>query len=248
MGPIMGIRIGTSGFSYEHWEGGVFYPADLARAKQLEYYCGRFGTVELNVTFYRLPAMSTFEGWGRRTPDDFQFAIKGSRFITHVKRLKDPREPLRLLLGHARPLLPKIACILWQLPPGFHLDLPRLAAFVALLRKVRGPRHAFEFRHESWLAPQVFALLRDAGMTVCRADHPRFGVEIPEETPFEYVRRHGPHEGALYAGCYSEEELRQDAALIRRWREAGKDVFVYFNNDWQGYAVRNAMRLKEILE
>ncbi|MFA4875143.1 MAG: DUF72 domain-containing protein [bacterium] len=241
------IYIGTSGFSYEHWEDGVFYPPDLPRARQLEFYCEHFSTVELNVTFYRLPQKATFQSWRRRTPSEFCFAIKGSRYITHVKRLKEPGDSLRMLFENARPLLPKISVVLWQLPPRFRCDLDRLTLFVKLLKRRRSVRHAFEFRDESWFCEEVFELLGSAGMTVCRADRPKFDVEFPLEQPFEYIRRHGPQSARLYGGCYSDDELRRDAEEIKRWAKSGKDVFIYFNNDAQGWAVKNAIRLKELI-
>ncbi len=243
----MTVLIGTSGFSYPHWEGGAFYPEGLARARQFEYYCARFDTVELNVTFYRLPSKKAFESWRRRSPEDFKFALKGSRFITHVKRLKDPADPVRIFYENARPVIRKTSCILWQLSPGFHLDLDRLSGFVKILRRRRGPRHAFEFRHESWLQPEVFELLAGAGMTVCRADHPVFEAEIPDEFAFEYVRRHGPHTGSPYTDGYSDAFLKRDAEAIRGWARKKKDVLVYFNNDAMGWAPKNAQRLKELL-
>jgi uncharacterized protein YecE (DUF72 family) len=134
----MCILIGTSGFHYSHWENDVFYPIGLSKNKQLEYYAKHFDSVELNVTFYRLPSKKAFEGWRDRTPPDFHFAVKGSRFITHIKRLKDAKEPLATFLENASPLRSKIACVLWQLPPGSHLNLERLELFVKLLRRRRG--------------------------------------------------------------------------------------------------------------
>ncbi len=243
----MTIFIGTSGFRYEHWEDGVFYPPGFSKRRQLEFYCEHFNTVELNVTFYRLPRKEAFESWKKRTPPNFSFAIKGSRYITHVKRLKEPADSLRILFENARPLLPKIAVVLWQLPPRFRCDMKRLRNFVKLLKRRRRVRHAFEFRNESWLTPDVFDLLREAGMTVCRADWPLMDADIPDDMPFEYVRRHGPHTEAPYSGTYSEEELASDASKIKKWARSGKDVFVYFNNDAEGWAVKNALQLKNLV-
>jgi uncharacterized protein YecE (DUF72 family) len=242
------VLIGTSGFNYEHWEDGVFYPKGLPKNKQLEYYCEHFDTVELNVTFYRLPSKKAFESWRDRSPEGFRFALKGSRYITHIKRLKDAGDSVRIFYENARPLIKKTDCILWQLPPGSRLDFDRLKSFVGILKRRRGPRHAFEFRHESWLVTEVFELLGNAGMTVCRADHPVFEAGIPDEFKFEYVRRHGPHTGSPYTDGYSDAQLKDDAKLIRGWAKKRKDVFVYFNNDAMGWAPRNALQLKNLLE
>ena len=220
----MTVLIGTSGFHYEHWENGVFYPEGLPKAKQLEHYCEFFDTVELNVTFYRLPSKAAFESWKRRSPAGFKFVLKGSRFITHIKRLKDVADSVRIFYENARPLIPKTACILWQLSPNFHLDIERLKKFVGILKRRRGPSHAFEFRHESWLAPEVFELIGDAGMTVCRADHPVFKTEIPDDFEFEYVRRHGPHTGSPYTDGYSDAQLKKDAKFIKGCVKERKDV------------------------
>lgn len=244
----MTVRIGTSGFIYPHWEHGVFYPEPLPRKGQFEYYCDHFDTVELNVTFYRLPSKASFESWKKRSPRNFLFTLKGSRYITHLKRLKDPADSLRVFYDQARPLIPKTACVLWQLPPHFHLNLERLRAFIALLKRRRGPRHAFEFRHESWFVADIFEMLSKAGMSICRADHPVFDIDIPGVFPFEYLRRHGAHTGSPYTAGYSDAELRQDAGQIRKWTQAGKDVFVFFNNDAQGQAPKNALRLKELVK
>lgn len=243
----MSVLIGTSGFHYPHWENDVFYPSDLSKSKHLEYYSEYFNTVELNVTFYRLPSKEAFKGWRDRTPADFKFAVKGSRFITHIKRLKDAKEPLNTFFENATPLRTKISCILWQLGPNHHLNLERLESFVKLLTRRKGLRHAFEFRHESWLVHRVFDLIRDAGMTLCRADWPEFRISIPDDFPFEYIRRHGPHEGAIYSGCYTDKHLKRDADMIKRWSRKKKDVLIYFNNDAQGWAIKNALRLKELL-
>ena len=243
----MVIAIGTSGFNYEHWSNGVFYPADLPQSRWLEYYCRFFDTVELNVTFYRLPSKAAFEGWRKRTPKKFIYSLKGSRFITHVKRLKDPKDPVRIFFEQSAPLKTKTKVILWQLPPQMRCDLKRLEDFVSALKKYKKPYHAFEFRHESWMNDDVFSLIRDNKMSICHADWPEFSREIPDDFPFLYVRRHGPTSGFLYAACYSEKQLKEDGEKIRSWAKQGKDVFVYFNNDAAGYAVKNALRLKELV-
>lgn len=241
------ILIGTSGFSYDHWTNGVFYPPKLARTKWLGFYADRFPAVELNVTFYRLPGAETFIGWHAHTPAKFQFALKGSRYITHIKRLKDVREPLRSFFDRAKGLKNKFTVALWQLPPAMHRDLDRLNGFIRQLKKFRKVRHVFEFRHAGWWCDEVFDMLREHGMGFCHADYlTDVPKEIPDEMPFHYVRFHGI--GAqMYAGDYPNDMLADWAARIGRWKRRAKDVYVFFNNDAAGFAVKNARELMELL-
>ncbi len=242
--------VGTSGFTYKHWGNGTFYPKGLSPGKWLEFYAGRFNTVELNVTFYRLPAEDTFRSWRKRTPDTFRFAIKGSRFITHVKRLNDCREPLKLYFKRARFLKEKLSVVLWQLPPQFKKDTQRLSDFVRLLKRYKSVRHTFEFRDETWFNEDVYGLLHDADAALCMADWPRYKArtaKIPETASFVYLRRHGPAGGRPYTGCYQKEELQRDARKIRRWLAEGKDVYIYFNNDARGWAARNALDVRRLV-
>jgi len=236
--------VGTSGFSYGHWRG-TFYPGDLPEKKWFEFYCKNFSTVELNVTFYRLPEEDVFRKWRSGTPEDFSFALKGSRFITHIKRLKDPAEPLGRFMERVRPLGPKLAVVLWQLPPNFEKDAARLKAFLKALKKYRR-RNAFEFRNESWVDAEVFDLMREEGAGLCMADWPPFVDDLPATADFVYIRRHG--HGGTYDTNYSEGELRRDAARIRKYMSRQKDVFIYFNNDAWGYAPNNALELKRMLK
>lgn len=241
--------IGTSGFVYPHWGGDVFYPEALPQRKWLEYYCEHFDTVELNVAFYRLPTEQAFESWYKRTPKGFAFALKGSRFITHVKRLKDCQGPLKLYFTRARLLKEKLSIVLWQLPPRFKKDTQRLQSFIKYLKPYANYRHAFEFRDESWMAEEVYEWLRGAGMAICEADWPGMPQGLPVTASFAYLRRHGPEaEWGLYSGCYSKAALRRDARRIKGWLKQGRDVYVYFNNDAEGWAVRNALELKEMLQ
>lgn len=236
-------HIGTSGFSYDDWAG-VFYPEGLSRAKWLGYYSKNFSTVELNVTFYRLPKRETFGKWRKETPEDFKFSLKGSRFITHIKRLLDPEEPVGRFMEAAETLRDKIAVILYQFPPGFKADTGRLKNFLSIL-KPYGMRHAFEFRNETWINRDVISVLEAEGAAFCTADWPPFLDELPATSDFVYIRRHG-QEGN-YAASYSDEELKGDAKKIKKYLKENRDVFIYFNNDASGYAPKNALTLKRML-
>ncbi|MDA8169817.1 MAG: DUF72 domain-containing protein [Nitrospiraceae bacterium] len=238
------INIGCSGFSYDHWRG-VFYPEGLAKSKWLGFYTRKFSTVELNVTFYRLPRASTFMKWHDETPPGFRISVKGSRFITHVKRLKDPREPLGRFFERIRPLDGKMAVVLWQLPPTFKADIGRLEIFAEELAPYEA-RNAFEFREESWVRNEkVIGLLSKKGFGLCMADWPPFVNDLPVTADFVYIRRHGH---GTYGASYSRAELEEDARRIRKYSRMGKEVFIYFNNDIEGYAPRNAEELKGMLE
>jgi len=241
------LWVGTSGYYYPHWENGVFYPTGLPKSKQLSFYSKFFDTVELNVTFYRLPQKKAFLGWKQRTPDGFSFAIKGSRFITHIKRLKDSAEPLETFFERATLIEEKLGVVLWQLPPSFSCDLNRLEEFLKALAPWGTLRHAFEFRHRTWFCKEVYQIIRSFNMSVCQADWPNLNVEVPDDFPFIYIRRHGPKGERLYSGCYNREEIEMDARHIRSLLDAGKDVFIYFNNDAFGYAIRNALELKQLI-
>jgi uncharacterized protein YecE (DUF72 family) len=241
--------VGTSGFIYDHWGNGVFYPEGTPQRRWLEYYAGYFDTVELNVAFYRLPSEETFQSWYKRTPKGFTFALKGSRFITHIKRLKNCQGPLDLYFQRAKLLKEKLSVVLWQLPPRFKKDTQRLKDFTRMLKRHYHTRHSFEFRDESWLSEDVFELLREADIALCMADWPIFSQEIPQTAGFLYLRRHGPEagEGMLYSGCYPPGALRRDARDIKGWLSQGKDVYIYFNNDEGGWAVKNALDLTKLI-
>lgn len=232
------IFIGTSGWNYRHWSDGRFYPADLAQGKWLAFYARHFGTVEVNSTFYRLPEARTFRDWARKVPGKFLFAVKISRFITHIKRLKDPEQSLKLFLSRALLLRKKLGPILFQLPPQMKFDRERLERLSACLRRRRNLRLVLEVPHESWLTQEVYDLLERAGWALCLADYPGVGREVPPLGPFCYIRRHGTT--ALYGGCYSDEQLDRDAKFAVKLAEEGRDVYIYFNNDAEAYAVKNA--------
>jgi uncharacterized protein YecE (DUF72 family) len=240
--------IGTSGWNYKHWSGGLFYPPGLKPAEWLRYYSRFFDTVEINYSFYRLPEKSVFEGWRAHSPDDFCFAVKASRFLTHLKRLSDPQEPLTRLLEHASGLGPKCGPLLIQLPPRFSFNRERLAALLDLLDAqtvIPGIRAALEVRDRSWYTPACFDLLRAHNAALVLADQPGFAADGPLTADFVFIRRHGP--GGVFGANYPEEALSQDAQHIHAWLAEERDVFIYFNNDPGGNAIRNALRLKELL-
>lgn len=238
--------IGTSGYSYPHWAKGVFYPKGLNQDKWLEFYCEHFDSVELNVTFYRLPQQKAFASWYKRTPKGFIFAVKGSRFITHIKKLSDIEQPLQLFFKRVEALKEKAAVILWQFAPSFKKDEARLVKFLAQLKKYKGYRHAFEFRHQSWFLKEVDDALASHNCALVCADYPDFAKELHPTDGFCYIRRHGAGAG-LYSGCYSEAQLRKDAKILTKENRAKRDVFIYFNNDAYGWAVKNAHTLKDML-
>ena len=238
------IRIGTSGWNYKHWRG-RFYPADLPVARWFAYYSRRFDTVEINNTFYRLPPEEVFLAWRRQAPPDFLYAVKASRFLTHMKKLNDPADSLDRILGRARQLGAHLGPVLYQLPPHWKCNLNRLREFIACLPL--DLRHVFEFRDPSWCHQDVRALLTETGMSYCIHDMRGFYCPRWVTGPVAYLRFHGPTE-KKYAGCYTRAQLAGWAEAIRAIRESGHDVFVYFNNDDAAHAVRNAQELRGLLD
>jgi uncharacterized protein YecE (DUF72 family) len=237
------VLVGTSGYVYRHWRG-RFYPLDLPARGWLGFYAAHFPTVELNSPFYRLPAAETFAAWRAAVPPDFVFAVKASRFLTHIRRLRDADEPVQRLLERARHLGPALGPVLFQLPGRFHADLDRLDGLLRALeaqRIVPGLRAVLEVRHPSWLGAPVLQRLRDAGVALCLGDWRELPVRDLLTAPFVYVRRHGA--GRRYGGRYPDAALAEDAADIRRWVRGGRDVYVYFNNDERAHAVAGARRL-----
>ena len=238
------IRIGCSGWNYQHWRNGVFYPPRCPARRWLAFYARHFDTVEVNSTFYRLPRESVVAGWVAGTPPGFLLAIKASRYLTHVKRLTGLEEGVPRLLERIRPLsgTEKMGPVLWQLPGTFRRDDERLAAALDLLPP---GRHCFEFRHESWFVDEVYDLLHSHGVALVVGDDPRRPFQTLERTAdFMFVRFHaGAADGT---GNYSERELRRWAERIEAWSQDG-DALAYFNTDWEGYAIRNGLRLQELL-
>lgn len=236
------IWIGTSGYVYRHWRKGVFYPPGLKIRDELGYFASRFPTVELNNPFYRLPSAEMFARWREATPDHFRFAVKASRFITHIKRLQNVAEEVRLFMERAEELGPKLGPVLFQLPPNQPLDLSRLRAFLTLLSPQR--QWVVEFRHASWHTTEVYRLLAEYTVALCI---PIGGGVHPDRittASFTYIRM---HRGQEPRGGFTADELQTWAAQVRALESVGKEVYVYFNNDWEGFAIRDAVALKQLL-
>lgn len=237
------VWIGTSGYVYPHWRKGVFYPPGLRVRDELSYYAGVFHTVELNNPFYRLPTAETFERWRDTTPEDFLFAVKVSRFISHVKRLHDVDEPLDEFVGLASILGSKLGPLLVQLPPNLHFDLPRLEAFLRVLP--RRHRWVIEVRHPSWQNSETYEALARRDVALCVPVGGLIQPDLVTTAPFTYIRVHRGIEGKGYMG---KKGLRPWASRVRALARAGKDVYFYFNNDLGGHAVRDGMLLRELLK
>jgi uncharacterized protein YecE (DUF72 family) len=230
--------IGTSGWVYPHWRE-VFYPPKLAQSKWLEFYTRHFPTVELNNSFYHLPTEKAFSNWRDTSPHGFVYAVKVSRFITHIKRLKDVEEPVETFLSRARHLNEKLGPLLYQLPPNMHRNDERLDSFLSLLPS--GHRHVVEFRHESWLDEGVFDILRRHNVGFCVFDMPGLPCPLLATADFAYIRFHGST--GLYFSCYSDEELEDWARRISGLAKDLEAVYIYFNNDAEGFAIKNAQTL-----
>ena len=237
------IRIGCSGWQYRAWRG-RFYPTDLPATRWLEFYAQHFDTVELNGSFYRLPAAATFRAWDRRLSTGFVMAVKASRYLTHTKRLKDPEEPLSRLWSRAEGLGPHLGPMLYQLPPRWAVNEERLATF---LRAVPADRaQVVEFRDRSWYRPQVSSLLAAGDVALCLHDMPDSAPAPCPVGPFVYLRFHGAG-GQRYGGRYDSGVLRAWGDRLRAWADDGLPSWVYFNNDIDGHAVEDATRLREIV-
>lgn len=259
------IFIGTSGFSYPHWKG-IFYPKNLPPKDWFLYYRKHFDTVELNVSFYRLPKKETFSKWRKIAgppAGGFVFSVKGWRWITHIRKLKNCQEEVRKFFDAAGELnresrimnhdsefkIHNSNVVLWQLPPNLGVDLERLANFLEILPKNppagrQGWRHAFEFRHPTWADKEIFSLLQKSNAAVVFQDYPDWPIIREITADFVYLRFHG--RTGLYSSCYTKKELKNWAEKIKNWQKQGLDVYAYFNNDALGYAIQNAQKLKEL--
>jgi len=237
------ILIGTSGWQYADWKP-LLYP-DVPQKRWLERHAEAFATVEVNNAFYRLPKRETFEAWRDRTPDDYVVTVKASRYLTHIRRLKDVGDGVARFYEAIAPLVSsgKLGPVLWQLPANFKRDEDRL---VEVLELLPAGRHCFEFRDESWFTGDVFEILRQFGIALVYGDHPeRPWQPLELTTDWTFIRFHYGHRGRR--GNYSETELREWAARLRDVRSRA-EVFAYFNNDWEAFAPRNAQRLRSLLD
>jgi uncharacterized protein YecE (DUF72 family) len=236
------LRVGASGWVYPPWRG-AFYPATLPRKHWLAYYASQFDTAEINATFYRLPSEAAVAVWRESTPEDFQFAWKASRYITQAKKLRDAEQPLARVYAPMTALGAKAGPTLFQLPPHLGVDVERLRTFLALLPK--GGRAAMEFRHPSWYVEAVFAALAEHDVAFCVSDHHDAPAPWVRTAGFVYVRGHGP--GGAYFGSYDGRVLTRWAGCIRSWRDEGRDVYAYFDNDIGCAAPGDARRLRELV-
>jgi uncharacterized protein YecE (DUF72 family) len=234
--------IGTSGWHYDDWRG-RFYPEKLPKAKWLEYYARHFSTVELNNSFYRLPSEAAFTNWYDSSPSEFAFAVKMSRFVTHIKRLKGSEEAVDNFINRAKILGEKLGPILYQLPPSMHRNDETLSSFLSSLPV--GFQHVIEFRHQSWLVEEVFEVLKKHRAGLCVFDMPDFTCPLLATADFAYIRFHGSD--SLYSSCYSDEALADWAKRIAEMAENLDSVYIYFNNDVQGFAVKNAETIRSFL-
>jgi uncharacterized protein YecE (DUF72 family) len=238
------VRIGCSGWNYADWRGPV-YPPGCPPRRWLAHYATLFDTVEVNSTFYRLAKPAAVARWVEETPADFLFTVKASRYLTHMKRLTDMERGVERLYAGIAPLVdsPKLGPVLWQLPENFHRDDERLAGALDALPK---GRHAFEFRHPSWFTADVYSLLREHKVALVIGDHPKWPFQSHERTTdWTFVRFHYGRRGRK--GRYSDAELDTWARRLAQWRRQ-TEIFAYFNNDWQGFALDNARRLKRSLD
>ncbi len=236
------LYIGTSGWAYQHWND-VFYPAGLPDKDKLKYYSRQFKTTEVNYSFYHLPSPATYNNWYQQTPKGFLFSLKASRFITHVKRLKEVESAWQQFTNNASNLKEKLGPVLFQFPASFRATAENKERLEEFLRFARG---AFEFRHESWANKEIYRLLEKHNSAWVIADSPSYPKVEAITSDFVYLREHGSQ--VLFASKYSTEELSKLAGKIRKWQATGKDVYVYFNNDAQGYAIVNAQELIRFCE
>lgn len=246
-----GVYIGTSGFFYPHWGKGIFYPKDIPQKNWFEYYCQHFNTVELNVSFYRLPKKETFASWRKKAGPPsasrrggFVFSIKGSRYITHIKRLKDCQGAVGRFFEAAGAIKDGKDVVLWQLPPRTKANPERFEEFFKILPKAW--RYAFEFRHETWLDKKIYQILMKYNSAVVFQDFPDWPMTEEITANFVYLRFHGKTH--LYTSGYSDNELKEWSRKVDEWMSKGLDIYAYFNNDALGYATENARDLEKFIQ
>lgn len=236
------VHIGTSGWHYKHWRG-PFYPSEIRTADMLPFYARHFDTVEINNTFYRLPTPTAVKSWRNVAPPNFCFSVKGSRYLTHMKKLKDPKPGLAKFFQRIEHLGEKLGPIVFQLPPGWHCNADRLESFLKALPG--NHRYSFELRDPSWHNQTIYGLLRRHNAAFCLYE--LAGFRSPEEitADFTYVRLHGPL--GAYQGSYTKEQLASWSRRIRRWRRELKEIYIYFDNDQSGFAALNALELRKMI-
>ena len=244
----MTVLIGTSGWSYKHWVGErVFYPDKLSPREHLPFFARHFPTVEINYSYYQLPPHRTFELWQRTAPDGFIFAVKGSRYLTHMRKVREPEEPLHRLMEAATGLGPKLGPLLFQFPRSWTLNLERLSSFLEALKTYPGHRYTFEFRHQTWLVPSVYEVLQASNCALCLPVGWGIPLDVQLTADWTYIRFHGGEREA----SFSDDELQPWAARLCAWRDQGLDSYSYFNNDtlWHGRpaAIDNARRLRDLV-
>lgn len=256
------LFIGTSGWVYSHWDG-IFYPKDLSSKNKLKYFARHFKTTEINYSFYHLPRPKTYQNWYSQTPKDFIFSVKASRFITHIKRFKGVNQAWRIFLKNTLNLKEKLGPILFQFPPSFQAaqeNIKRLKKFLSILRgrtsiklssisrgsASKNLKYAFEFRHPSWCDKKIYNLLKKFNVAWVIADSPNYPKSEVITADFVYIRMHGSQ--VLFGSKYTKKELKDLAQKIKKWLSLKKDVFIYFNNDFAGYAVQNAQGLLKLIK
>ncbi len=235
----MEYLVGCSGWSYKHWKN-IFYPEGLAQTKWLQFYSQTFDTVEINTTFYHFPKASTFEKWYKESPENFKFTLKGSRVVTHYKKLLSVEEPLKLFYQNAEILKDKIGAVLWQFPPALKMDVGRLEGFLKLLPKEY--ENTIEFRNKGWFVPEVYKILKKYNVALCAVSAPVVDFVVEKTTNFAYFRLHGKN--VWYDYNYSERELKK---LVEDVKQVGVKAYVYFDNDPHAYAINNAISVKNQL-
>jgi uncharacterized protein YecE (DUF72 family) len=239
------VYIGTSGYSYNHWKN-IFYPEELKPSQYLLHYSNYFDSLELNVTFYRLLQEKTFENWFQKTPKDFKFVVKGWRIITHIKRLKNCKNEIKSFFKNISALKEKLICILCQLPSNFACDVNVLKEFLDLCCEQGKWYHSFEFRNKTWMNDDVYITMKQKNANICFADSPAYPVFSDISSSFVYFRFHGSQ--SLYGSKYSLEQLKNYAEKIKEFIKNCDFAFAFFNNDFNGYAVENALELKKLLK
>lgn len=240
------IYIGTSGWVYNDWIG-IFYPEDVPSKERLRFFSQRFRTAEVNYSFYHLPKPKTYENWYNQTPEKFVFAVKASRFITHIKRLREAKTAWTKFLENALHLKEKLGPILFQFPPSFRATGENVMSLEEFLKDMdkKNIRSAFEFRHESWCEDKVYEILKKNKVAWVIADSPRYPKAEVVTSDFVYIRMHGAEK--LFSSKYSVEEIEDLAGKIKIWYSKGLDIYTYFNNDYHGYAIENATELLDLL-